>query len=260
MSRGHIAAAAAAITLALAAPAAARADGFSFPLKAWYPLNEGSGQVVHDWSGNGNNGYLGSTPGVDDNDPSWIPGVFAGSALSFAGGDYVTIPSPSSLEQQNLTVAAWVRAGSTPGQFKYVVNMGGAPTCQTGSWGLYTGGDGGLSFYIADTNTHYYISPSAAPSTVWDGKWHNVAGTYDGKTLKMYLDGVQVGAPTAVPAGTQVDYNLATENGELGGHEPSTCNQDLTLTGDIDGVQVWSQALPVDTIWKILKTLFSTSR
>src|SRR3954467_11483551 len=101
MSRGFFAAAAAAVTIALALPAAAQAD--SFPLVGWWPMNEGSGQTVRDWSGRGNNGYLGSTTAVDDNDPSWIKGVFLGSALRFSGGDYVTIPSPSELEQQNLT-------------------------------------------------------------------------------------------------------------------------------------------------------------
>jgi hypothetical protein len=35
---------------------------------------------------------------------------------------------------------------------------------------------------------------------------------------------------------------------------------DLFLTGDVDGVQIWSRALPVSDIWRALKLLFSTSR
>ena len=53
-------------------PATAGADGF--PLVGWWPMNEGSGQVVHDYSGHGNNGTLGDSPGVDDHDPAWIRG------------------------------------------------------------------------------------------------------------------------------------------------------------------------------------------
>src|SRR3954466_15589104 len=101
---------------ALALPAAAGAA--DFPLVGWWPMNEGSGQVVRDWSGRGNNGVLGSTPVVDVNDPSWIKGVFVGSALRFGGDDFVTIPGNSALEQQKLTVAAWVRGSGSPGQFK----------------------------------------------------------------------------------------------------------------------------------------------
>src|SRR3954452_9437734 len=119
MSRGHLAAATVAAILALALPATASAD--SFPLVGWWPLNEGSGQTVRDWSGRGNNGYLGSTPAADANDPSWIKGVFLGSALRFDGGDYVTIPANNNaLEPAKLTVAAWVRADTSPGQLRYV--------------------------------------------------------------------------------------------------------------------------------------------
>jgi hypothetical protein len=35
---------------------------------------------------------------------------------------------------------------------------------------------------------------------------------------------------------------------------------DVFLTGDVDGVQIWSRALPVADIWRFLKALFSTSR
>ena len=80
-------------------PATAGADGF--PLVGWWPMNEGSGQVVHDWSGHGNNGTLGNSAGVDDQDPAWIRGVFAGSALSFGGNDIVRIPDSTSLEPAN---------------------------------------------------------------------------------------------------------------------------------------------------------------
>src|SRR3954470_16157807 len=140
MSRGHLAAAAAAIALALGAPSAAHAD--SFPLVGWWPMNEGAGQTVRDWSGRGNNGYLGSTAATDDNDPQWIDGVFRDSALRFFGDDYVTIPSSSSLKPQSLTVGAWVRfdsdalGGEVPGIFKYPLSMGGmaatsAPTASS---------------------------------------------------------------------------------------------------------------------------------
>ena len=34
----------------------------------------------------------------------------------------------------------------------------------------------------------------------------------------------------------------------------------LNLRGDVDGVQIWSRALPVADIWRVLKALFTTSR
>ena len=41
-------------------------------LVGYWNLDEGSGQVVGDSSGNGNYGQLGSTAGADDSDPAWI--------------------------------------------------------------------------------------------------------------------------------------------------------------------------------------------
>src|SRR6188472_4456333 len=175
-SRKLASACAAAVALALAlVPAAAQAD--SLPLVGWWPMNEGSGQFVHDWSLHGNNGQLGDSPGPDAHDPSWIPGVFAGSALRFDGvDDFVTIPDSPSLEPARLTVAAWVRGDGSPGAYRYIVSKG-ADACDHSSYGLYSSANGGVGFYIADSS-QYYRSPEASP-TLWDGKWHNVAGTFD---------------------------------------------------------------------------------
>jgi hypothetical protein len=255
MSGRHLASAiAAAAALAFAVlPAAAQAQ--SFPLVGWWPMNEGSGQVVHDWSFHGNNGTLGDSPAADSHDPSWIPGVFFGSALRFDGvDDFVSIPDSSSLEPANLTVAAWVRGNGSPGQFKYIVAKG-ATSCDHSSYGLYSSAGGGVGFYIAD-KSRYYNSPEA-PSTVWDGNWHNVAGTFDGSTVRLYVDGQQVG--TGTPAATTIDYSLPVQGGLIGAYGGS-CSDSLTLNGDIDGVQIWSRALPVDTIWRTLKSLLTGAR
>jgi len=53
---------------------------------AWYRCDEGSGQRLTDYSGNGNHGTLGSTAGVDTNDPVWNE-----KGLYFGGDDMVTI-------------------------------------------------------------------------------------------------------------------------------------------------------------------------
>ena len=232
-------------------PATAGADGF--PLVGWWPMNEGSGQVIRDWSGHGNNGTLGNSAGVDDQDPAWIRGVFAGSALSFGGNDMVRIPDSTSLEPANVTVAAWIRGTGSPGQYKYVVSKG-ANGCASGSYGLYTSDNGGLAFYIGDGSQNFVRSPEA-PTSIWDGKWHNAAGTFDGRTVRLFIDGVEVGSGT--PSSTPITYNPPDGGGVIGDYG-GTC--DLFFVGDVDGVQIWSRALPVADIWRFLRALFSTSR
>jgi hypothetical protein len=236
---------------AFALPGAASAD--TFPLKGWWPMNEGSGQLVRDWSGNRNNGQLGSTAGADANDPTWIRGVLLGSALRFDGNDYVRIPDSPSLAPQQLTVAAWFRGSSSPGQYRYIVSKGSA-TCDRTSYGLYSSQNGGMAFTIAD-GAGWYRSPEA-PASVWDGRWHHAAGTFDGSRLRLFIDGQEVGDGT--PAQTVIAYPPPVGDILVGDFQSPEC--DLFLTGDVDGLQIWSRALPVENIWRNLRLLFSTSR
>jgi len=236
---------------ALVVPGTASAS-YDFPLTGYWPMNEGKGQVVRDWSGNGNHGQLGSTPGVDANDPSWIKGSFFwSSALHFDGGDFVSIPDSSDLETPQLTVSAWFRGSSTPGAYKYVVAKG-SNECEGSSYGLYTGPGGGMAFYVGDGTHNNFSRSEEAPQSVWDGKWHNASGTYDGNAVRLFIDGKEIGSGTAVT--TPVGYGLPTGNATLGSYVGSC---DLALIGDLDEVSIWKKALPVAEIWRKASIFFA---
>jgi Concanavalin A-like lectin/glucanases superfamily len=240
-----------AIVAVLSLPSTASA-GYDFPLTGYWPLNEGRGQVARDWSGNGNHGQLGSTPGVDANDPSWIKGAFWwSSALHFDGGEFVNIPDSEDLETQQLTVSTWFRNAGSPGAHRYLVAKG-SDQCIKSSYGLYTGPGGGLAFYVADAEELGFTSSPEAPPTVWDGKWHNAAGTYDGQTVRLFIDGQEIG--TGTPNDKPVYYGLPAGNSTLGAYG-GTC--DLTLFGDLDEVSIWKKALPVAEIWRKYRVFFA---
>jgi hypothetical protein len=59
------------------------------------------------------------------------------------------VPDSPTLASQHLTVEAWVRAGRTPGDSRYLLGKG-ANGCNASSYGLYTGATGGLISYIAN--------------------------------------------------------------------------------------------------------------
>jgi hypothetical protein len=220
-------AAAAAAALVLVPSAAHGAYG----LAGEWLLDDGDGPVVSDSSGAGQDGRLAASPGT----PLRIPGL-AGQALHFDGNDEVVMPDSPRLEPPRLTVEATVRSLSTPGSYRYVMSKG-ATACDASSYGLYTGRNGGLSFYVKGA-TGYVASAAAEPAAVWNGAWHHAVGTYDGETVRLFVDGAQVGSARAAPP--VIVYGLPSKSLRLGTYRG---NCDLPFTGDIDAVRIWNLAL-----------------
>jgi hypothetical protein len=242
----HVAAIAAVTALVL--PAAAPAA--DFPLRAWWPLSEGKGQVIRDWSGRGHDGFLGETPAPDSHDPSWVKGVFFGSALRFDGvDDYAQVPDSADLHPQQLTVSLWFRASGSPGAYKYLLARGG-DACVSSSYAIWTSWDGGLHFYVWDGSIQH--NSGGVGASIYDGKWHHVAGTWDGVLSKLFVDGKLIPDGSSSPG--QIDYSGPTGPTRIGGYHAGC---DLLFAGDIDQAMIWSTPLPVDYIWSRFSVLFN---
>ena len=227
----------------LAVPATAGAS--AWPLSGYWPMYEGKGQVVHDISGMGNHGRLGSSNSTDGRDADWVRGLYGiGSALQFDGNDYISIPDDSTLHQQRLTVEVWARRNGSPGQWKYLVAKGG-DGCDAASYGLYSSINGGIAFYVFD-GKRWYRSPQGSQA-IWDGEWHHIAGTYDGAKVHLYVDGHEVG--TGTPFSGTIKYEQPYGEGAIGAYRGS-CK--LTLSGIVDEVRIWRAALPVAQIWGLI--------
>jgi hypothetical protein len=241
MTRAHALIAAATIMTSVALGAATPALAFDNPLLGLWPIDERSGQTVHDYSGRANHGVLGATSAADAGDPSWIalPSTkhYKRSALRFGGGDYVTVADSSTLEPSHISVGAVVRAPTSPGAFRYVVSKG-ALECQTASYGLYTGADGGLRFYVSN-GVESVLSPDAG-SQLWDGAWHVALGTFDGGVVRLFVDGHQIA--TGTPTSLTLAYNFPTNDNFYIGDYRGSCANPLGFIGDVDAVAVANRA------------------
>ena len=206
-------------------------------LVAQWSLDAGSGQVAGDSSGHGLDGRLGNGSGEDQGDPVWISGHIGSGALDFPGGPRsVVVPDSGLLEPAHVTADAWVRRAGSPGAFAYVLSKG-ANACEAASYALYSGYEGGLTFYVYDGSNYRLSSPDAG-SSVWDGRWHYVAGTYDGSLAHLYVDGVEIGSGTPAPP---IGYGLPSSEAFYIGNYRGSC--DRPFTGAIDNVRIWSRAL-----------------
>ncbi len=217
---------AAAILLTAAAPA-----GANFLPAGMWSFNEGRGTVAYDVSGHRDNGHL-------EGLAQWTQGRFQGG-LNFDGAAAaVDVPDSPALEPATVTVSVWVNSSASPGSYKYILAKG-ANGCLAASYGLYTGANGGLQFYVASNQGLFWtLSPSAGQS-VWDGQWHNVIGTYDGSTVRLYVDGRQVGEGTQ--DNSPIAYGLPTSNDLLIGDYAGCAG--LDFNGSIDEVKVFDRAL-----------------
>jgi hypothetical protein len=194
-------------------------------LKAYYKMSNGTGTSLTDNSGNSNTGTLTSGP-------VWkASGCFAGSrqALDFDGlNDYVNIPANSEYNTNMFTVEFWVKANSSQaGDYRGIVDKG-----------RYTGsGQSSQDWYfLTFAGNGVIILGLPGVGEVWfgtDGNWHHIAGTYDGTTLRGYLDGV---LDNDLPTGTRLSPSA---NGITAGRAQSN---DYYFNGQIDEIKLWNTA------------------
>ena len=200
-------------------------------LIGWWKLDETSGTIAADSSGQGNDGtVVGGGP--------WVSGYIDG-ALDFDGDDdYVDCGYDPIFDIANeMSLAAWVTIRSIPTAWACVIAKGE------------------YSWRISNNNTeqtyHFGITIWSASNPSINGvtavgldEWHHVAGTYDGANINLYLDGsLDATVATTSPIGVNAANVLLGENPEAAGR-----NWD----GLIDDVRVYNRALSAAEIGELM--------
>ncbi len=161
------------------AGAATLAPAATSGLVAAYGFSEGTGSTAADASGNSNAGAI--TGAV------WNATGKFGSSLTFQGGSDVVLiqPSTSLNLSTGMTLEAWVYPTSLQAGWRPVVQRApDAYLLHAGSTQAPLRPVGGGTFNGVLT---YITSPAAIPANAWS----HIATTWDGTTLREYVNGIQ---------------------------------------------------------------------
>ena len=187
---------------------------------AAYAFDESEGNVAFNSRGNADHGVI--------TDAIRVAGRF-GSALRFNGtGSLVTVPDSDALDlTTGMTLQAWILPDTASGVRDVVMKEGES----VGVYNLYhrdNAGNPSVRVLIAGQSRATDGPPIAA------GGWTHLAATYDGATLRLYMNGVEVGAAVATEA-------IAVSSGPLRIGGNSIWGEHFS--GLIDEVRIYNRAL-----------------
>jgi hypothetical protein len=219
-----------ALALLVSVCAVATADISEEDIVGYWPLDDGAGDEAGDISGNDHHGAI--------TDGEWVAGQFGGG-LAFNGT--TTFMEVLHHEDFNLganfTLAGWSFTNGLPQQHiglprkeaEYVLH----PT------------EGGAAFnlriYIGQGGA--WAAPVVSEASVFYGEWSHIAGTYDGETLRSWVNG-EISGEGDLPgeAGATV-ANLRWSNDCCGGR---------MYDGILDELIIFNRALTEDEMQAVM--------
>lgn len=176
----------------------------------------------------------------------------SGEALEFNGtSDYISVSHNNNLNADSgLTIEAWIKASSwAKAQWQNVIVSKDGWASGDEGYTLRAGDNGKLSFNVGDGGSGGWHEV-ASGSVMKTGQWYHVAGTFDGTTLRVYINGIEQAsaAYSGLIATTTYDLNIGRITYTAGGTR--------NFAGEIDEVKIWDKALSATELraWMCKKT------
>lgn len=187
-----------------------------------WPLNEPSGTIAADATGTAPGSYLnGPTLGE--------PGILAGStAVSFDGAtDYVSVKPTLPLDTKaGVTLEAWINPDALQGSL----------IRRNNSYELRAQSDGSVLFRVWVGESVKSLTTAEKIITV--GDIYQVVGTYDGATMKIYVNGEQVASQSQTGRISNDENTLYIGRND---------GAETYFSGIIDNPTIYSEALSATT-------------
>lgn len=204
-------------------------------LLAWYPCDEGAGEVLHDRSGNGHDGVIEGCAWGSYGDRASL--VFDGRDDRVVLGDDAALNPTAAI-----SLSLWVLPEAVPAGEAGIVGK------DYGSYVLTLYTDGRCWWYIGGGGNNVSADLPL-------GQWHHVVATFDGEMLRLYVDGRESAARSklnTVPVGRQLLMGTSTgaEQYTKGAH----------FRGQLHDVRLYDRALSAEEVRRQYRTGHVTGR
>ncbi len=187
--------------------------------------------MVPDATGNGHTGIC-----VATTCPTLVTGIKGGGYRYDPALSQVVIVPDSNAFRGNFTIAAWMYSDNTNKQIAVMSKPFGTGTGN--SWQLEqldnTNNNDQVSF--SGGSVHSLVSPMTVPQMTWT----HLAGTYDGTTKRLYINGVLVASATS---------NIQFDNGDIYlGADENNGSLALPFDGVLDDLRIYNRVLPASEL------------
>ena len=213
-------------------------------------FDETSGTIAHDASGNGHDGTL-------VGDPKWGPGKIGG-ALEFDGTDDVVDLGAFDVVGPGITLAGWIKPDDFDINDGRIITKANEWLADDHWWMLSTIAEAGetrLRFRLKTTDGQAVPTLIASSGPLVTNEWYHTAATWDGTTMRLYLNGEETGSMAkggdAVATDASVKVAIGSQPSDAFATDPSRVNK--FFDGFIDDVRLYNGALTQDEIQVLME-------
>ena len=162
---------------------------------------------------------------------------------------FVSVPNTAALNPKRITFALWFRTGKESFPARFLLEKGSER-----GYALSIAGGGKENNRRGKLRTTVNGHDGFSDASVTDDLWHHAAVVFDGRVVKLYVDGLLQKQTVVVPGGELVPNDCDLTLG-LNRSAPSTQARETSFDGAIDEVTIFNRALDESEIKRLLSSV-----